>query len=236
METSERGEDMAVRKRWGIIAGVILSLFLSSVAFAALGDHTLGRGARGPEVKEMQARLAQLGYVVGPLDGIFGPKTDQAVRRFQQEHGLKVDGIAGTQTIRELKRLTGESTNATGQPVGYKNVDTNLLARLVSAEARGEPYIGQVAVAAVVLNRIKDAAFPKTVAGVIYQPGAFSSVNDGQINMQPSSSSVRAAQEAASGVDPSHGAMFFFNPAKTSNQFIWSRPQILKIGNHIFTR
>ncbi|MDI6878156.1 MAG: spore cortex-lytic enzyme [Desulfitobacteriaceae bacterium] len=227
---------MASKKHWGVAIGIVLSLILSSVAFGALGDHTMGRGAKGPEVKELQTRLAQLGYVVGPLDGKFGPKTDQAVRRFQQEHGLKVDGVAGAQTIKELKRLTGESTNATGQPVGYKNVDTNLLAKLVSAEARGEPYVGQVAVAAVVLNRIKDAAFPKSVAGVIYQPGAFSSVNDGQINMQPTSTAVRAAQEAASGVDPSHGAVFFFNPAKTSNQYIWSRPQILKIGNHIFTR
>jgi len=227
---------MANKKRWGLVVGLILSLILSGLAYGALGDHILGRGARGPEVKEMQTRLARLGYVVGPLDGIFGPKTERAVRLFQQEHGLKVDGIAGTQTIKELKRLTGESTNATGQPVGYKNVDTNLLAKLVSAEARGEPYLGQVAVAAVVLNRIKDPAFPKTVAGVVYQPGAFSSVSDGQINMQPTSSAVRAAQEAASGVDPSHGALFFFNPAKTSNSFIWSRPQILKIGNHIFTR
>ncbi len=227
---------MSSRKHWGLAIGIVLSLILSSVAFGALGDHTMGRGAKGPEVKELQTRLARLGYVVGPLDGKFGPKTDQAVRRFQQEHGLKVDGVAGAQTIKELKRLTGESTNATGQPVGYKNVDTNLLAKLVSAEARGEPYVGQVAVAAVVLNRIKDAAFPKSVAGVIYQPGAFSSVNDGQINMQPTSTAVRAAQEAASGVDPSHGAMFFFNPAKTSNKYIWSRPQILKIGNHIFTR
>lgn len=227
---------MVNRKRWGLAVAIILSLILSSVAFGALGDHTMGRGARGPEVKELQTRLAQLGYVVGPLDGKFGAKTDRAVRNFQQEHGLKVDGIAGTRTIAELKRLTGESTNATGKPVGYKNVDTSLLAKLVSAEARGEPYLGQVAVAAVVLNRVKDPAYPKSVAGVVYQPGAFSSVNDGQINMQPTSSAVRAAQEATTGVDPSHGALFFFNPAKTSNKYIWSRPQILKIGNHIFTR
>lgn len=227
---------MIRNKRWGLAIGIILSLILSSAAFAALGDHILGRGAKGPEVKEMQTLLARLGYQVGPLDGKFGPKTEKAVRLFQQEHGLKVDGVAGAKTIAELKRLNGESTNASGKPVGPKNVDTNLLAHIVSAEARGEPYLGQVAVGAVILNRLKDPAFPKTVAGIIYQPGAFSSVNDGQINMQPTSSAIRAAQEAVSGVDPSHGALFFFNPDKTSNKYIWSRPQILKIGNHIFTR
>ncbi|MHB1653199.1 MAG: spore cortex-lytic enzyme [Desulfitobacteriaceae bacterium] len=227
---------MVQKKHWGLAIGLVLSLILSSTAFGALGDHILGRGASGPEVREMQTKLAQLGYKVGPLDGKFGPMTQSSVRLFQQEHGLKVDGIAGAQTIAELKRLTGESTNASGQPIGNKNVDTTLLARAVSAEARGEPYVGQVAVAAVILNRLKDPAFPKTVAGIIYQPGAFSSVNDGQINMQPTSSAIRAASEAVTGVDPSHGALFFFNPAKTSNSFIWSRPQLIKIGNHIFTR
>lgn len=215
---------------------LILALVLSGVAYGALGDHLLGKGAKGPEVTELQKRLAQLGYPVGPLDGKFGPKTQASVRKFQQDHGLKVDGIAGPATIKEVKRLTGESTTASGKAVGTKNVDINLLARLVNAEARGEPYKGQVAVAAVVLNRIKDPAFPKTVADIVYQPGAFSSVNDGQINLAPQASALKAAQEAVNGSDPSLGALFFFNPAKTSNKFIWSRPQIIQIGNHIFTR
>lgn len=215
---------------------LILALVLSGVAYGALGDHLLGKGAKGPEVTELQKRLAQLGYPVGPLDGKFGPKTQASVRKFQQDHGLKVDGIAGPATIKEVKRLTGESTTASGKAVGTKNVDINLLARLVNAEARGEPYKGQVAVAAVVLNRIKDPAFPKTVADIVYQPGAFSSVNDGQINLSPQASALKAAQEAVNGSDPSLGALFFFNPAKTSNKYIWSRPQIIQIGNHIFTR
>ena len=229
---------MKVRVRhWGVLTiGLILSIVLSGIAYGALGDRLLGRGSKGPEVIELQKKLAQLGYVVGTADGKFGSKTEVAIRRFQKERGLRVDGLAGTQTINELKLLTGQSTNSTGKAVGNKNVDTNLLARCVNAEARGEPYVGQVAVAAVILNRISDPAFPKTIADIIYQPQAFSSVDDGQINLPPSADAMRAAQEAVNGSDPSKGAVFFFNPAKTKNKFIWSRPQIRQIGNHIFTK
>ena len=224
-------------KPWGVVAiGLILSIAISGIAYGALGDRLLGRGSKGPEVIELQKKLAQLGYVVGTADGKFGSKTEAAIRRFQKERGLRVDGLAGTQTIKELKRLTGQSTNSTGKAVGNKNIDTNLLARAVNAEARGEPYVGQVAVAAVILNRISDPAFPKTIADIIYQPRAFSSVDDGQINMPPSASALRAAQEAVNGSDPSKGAVFFFNPVKTKNKYIWSRPQIRQIGNHIFTK
>ncbi|HBW36589.1 spore cortex-lytic enzyme [Desulfosporosinus sp. BICA1-9] len=223
---------------WALVIaiGLIASIALSGFAYAALGDRLLGRGSKGSEVIELQKKLIQLGYTLGKADGKFGSKTEAAVRRFQKEHGLRVDGLAGTQTIKELKRLTGQSTNATGKAVGYKNTDTNLLARTVNAEARGEPYIGQVAVAAVILNRIADPAFPKTIADIVYQPRAFSSVDDGQINLPPSASAIRAAQEAINGSDPSGGALFFFAPAKTKNKFIWSRPQIKQIGNHIFTK
>lgn len=223
-------------KPWGIIAGLMLSVLIASVAIGALGDTRLGRGSAGSDVRDLQSRLIQLGYDTGPLDGKFGSRTESAVRKFQKDYGLKVDGIAGQQTIAEIKNHTSESTNAAGKPVGNKSVDVDLLARLVNAESRGEPYFGQVAVAAVVLNRIKDANFPKTVADVVYQPGAFSSVADGQINLTPEASALRAAKEAVSGSDPSQGALFFFNPAKTTNKFIWSRPQIITIGNHIFTR
>jgi len=227
---------LANKRVWLGVIALILVLILTGTVLGALGDRTLSQGSRGPEVTELQKKLVSLGYVVGNVDGIYGPKTKAAVTRFQKERGLKVDGIAGPQTIKELKLLTGESTNAAGKTVGPKNVDINLLARCVSAEARGEPYIGQVAVAAVILNRLKDPAFPNTIADIIYQPLAFSSVADGQINMAPTSSALKAAQEAVSGVDPTGGALYFFNPAKTKNKFIWSRPQIMQIGNHIFTR
>jgi len=222
---------------WGILAiGLIISIALSGIAYGALGDRLLGRGSKGPEVMELQKGLAQLGYTVGTADGKYGSKTESAIRSFQKERGLRVDGLAGTQTIKELKRLIGQSTNTAGKAVGNKSIDTNLLARCVNAEARGEPYVGQVAVAAVILNRIKDPAYPKTIADIVYQPQAFSSVADGQINLPPSADALRAAQEAVNGSDPSGGAVFFFNPAKTKNKFIWSRPQIKQIGNHMFTK
>jgi len=226
-----------VRPWWVVLTiGLILSIALSGIAYAALGDRLLGRGSKGPEVKELQSKLAQLGYGGAAADGKFGSKTEAAIRRFQRDYGLRVDGLAGSQTITELKRLTGQSTNASGKAVGSNNADTSLLARCVSAEARGEPYKGQVAVAAVIINRISDPAFPKTIADIIYQPKAFSSVDDGQINLPPSASALRAAQEAINGSDPSGGALFFFNPTKTRNGYIWSRPTIKKIGNHIFTK
>lgn len=222
---------------WRILAiGLIISIALSGIAYGALGDRLLGRGSKGPEVMELQKGLAQLGYTVGTPDGKYGAKTESAIRSFQKERGLRVDGLAGTQTIKELKRLIGQSTNTAGKAVGNKSIDTNLLARCVNAEARGEPYVGQVAVAAVILNRIKDPAYPKTIADIVYQPQAFSSVADGQINLPPSADALRAAQEAVNGSDPSGGAVFFFNPAKTKNKFIWSRPQIKQIGNHMFTK
>lgn len=224
------------RKMWLGVITLLITLLLVSTVSGALGDRSLSQGSRGSDVAELQKKLNSLGFVAGKADGIFGSKTKAAVIRYQRERGLKVDGIAGPQTIKDLKLLTGESTTASGKSVGPKNVDVNLLARCVSAEARGEPYVGQVAVAAVILNRLKDPAFPNTIADIIYQPLAFSSVADGQINMAPTSSALKAAQEALSGVDPTGGALFFFNPAKTKNKFIWSRPQIMQIGNHIFTR
>ena len=227
---------LRLRPRWIICVGVILSIILSGIAYGALGDYVLGRGSRGTDVQQLQKKLLQLGYQVGSADGIFGPKTETGVRNFQKDHGLKVDGLAGTKTVAELNRLTGQSTTASGTALGLKSSDITLLAHVVYAEARGEPYLGQVAVAAVVLNRKADPAFPKTIADIIYQPGAFSSVNDGQINLTPSATAIKAAQEAAGGSDPSKGALFFFNPAKTTNAYIWSRPQLIQIGNHIFTK
>jgi N-acetylmuramoyl-L-alanine amidase len=215
---------------------LLLALCTSSLSNAALGDRTLAKGSRGPEVSDLQKRLSMLGYVVGNIDGIYGTQTQARVKLFQKEHGLAVDGIAGPRTIAELKRLTGQSTNSGGTTVGYKSSDVNLLARLVTAEAKGEPYKGQVAVAAVVLNRVKSSSFPNSIPDVIYQPGAFSPVQNGEIWKDPVSSAISAVNEALRGTDPAYGALFFFNPAKTTNAYIWSRPEIIQIGNHIFTR
>lgn len=216
--------------------GLALCLVLTAASHAALGDRTLAKGAKGSEVKELQKRLTQIGYQVGKVDGVYGANTEAAVKRFQKARGITADGIAGDKTIKELKRLTGESTTSGGKEVGYKNQDVQLLARAVYSEGRGEPYIGQVAIAACIMNRIKSSQFPKTIAGVIYQPRAFSAVDDGQINLQPDETAVKAAREAMNGSDPTNGAIYYFNPDKTSNKFIWSRPQIMKIGKHIFCR
>lgn len=114
--------------------------------------------------------------------------------------------------------------------------DVQLIARAINGEARGEPYEGQVAVGAVILNRVKSSKFPNTIAGVIYQSGAFTAVSDGQINVPIASNStvVKAAQDALNGWDPTGGAIYYFNPNTATNKWIWSRPQIKTIGNHIF--
>jgi N-acetylmuramoyl-L-alanine amidase len=218
-----------------LLIATMLSLTLTLTLQAALGDRDLNRGDKGQEVRELQTKLNQVGQGI-KVDGIFGRNTENAVRNFQKSHGLKADGIAGKKTIDALKKVTGGATNKGGKAVGSNSKDLNLLAHAVHGEARGEPYQGQVAVAAVILNRIKDSRFPKTIAGIIYQPGAFSSVNDGQINIAPDAQSIKAAREAMNGSDPSHGAVFFFAPEKTTNRFVWSRPQICKIGKHIFTK
>ncbi len=215
---------------------LVLCLILSAVVGAALGDRSLSSGSKGSEVKELQQKLTQLGYQLGQADGVYGKKTEDAVKRFQKNRGLKVDGIAGEKTIKELKRLTGESKTSGDKEVGHKETDYKLLARAVYSEGRGEPYIGQVAIAAVVMNRIKSSSFPNTIAGIVYQPQAFSAVDDGQINLEPDETAIKAAREAMDGTDPTHGAIYYFNPDKTKNKFIWSRPQILKIGKHIFAR
>lgn len=187
-------------------------------------------GSTGSEVIEIQKRLKQWGYYDGPIDGIYGYKTYMAVRYFQAKNGLKVDGIAGSETLRALGIVTTPASSS------YYNSNLNLLARLISAEARGEPYVGQVAVGAVVLNRVRHPGFPNSIPGVIYQPGAFESVSNGQINLSPTTSAINAARDALNGWDPTGGALYFFNPAKTTNRWIWSRPIIAVIGNHVFAK
>jgi len=186
-------------------------------------------GSRGTEVVNIQKKLKQWGYYDGEIDGIFGYQTYKAVRYFQYKNGLKVDGVVGPETLSALGLPTGTTQAAS-------NRDLELLARLVHGEARGEPYIGQVAVAAVVLNRVKDSRFPNTIAGVIYQPGAFDAVRDGQINLEPNAQSYKAARDAMNGWDPTYGCIYYYNPATATSKWIWSRPVMLKIGKHNFAK
>ena len=190
-------------------------------------------GSRGDEVRQIQTKLKRWGYYNGNIDGIYGSQTLAAVKWFQSKNGLAVDGIAGEKTLAAMGIYS--SSTSSGSSSTSSN-DLNLLARLVYAEARGESYTGQVAVAAVVLNRVKSSSFPNTVAGVIYQSGAFSVVNDGQINLTPNATAKKAAQDAINGWDPTYGALYYFNPNTATSSWIWSRPVTVVIGNHRFCK
>ena len=189
-------------------------------------------GSRGTEVRTIQEKLKRWGYYSGSVDGIYGSQTVSAVKSFQKKNGLTVDGIAGTQTLKAMGITSSSSSSSSSN----NSSNVNLLARVVYGEARGEPYTGQVAVAAVVLNRVKSSKFPNTIAGVVYQSGAFDAVADGQINMTPDTTAKKAAQDALNGWDPSYGAIYYFNPSTATNKWIWSRPMTVTIGKHRFCK
>jgi N-acetylmuramoyl-L-alanine amidase len=221
--------------------------------------RTLVKGSVGTDVRELQGRLRLLGFYKGRIDGDFGWSTYWAVRNFQYRFGMRVDGRVGPDTRTKLvratrnynprnptgtrgrtaarARTTGGSTHSAS--AGGKNAsenDVKLLANAVYGEARGESYIGQVAIAAVILNRLENPNFPKTIPGIIFQPGAFTAVSDGQIWLTPNKQAKRAVYDALNGYDPSNGAIYYFNPATATSKWIWSRPQIKRIGRHIFCR
>ena len=189
-------------------------------------------GSRGDEVITIQTKLKRWGYYNGSIDGIYGSETLAAVKYFQRKNVLTVDGIAGPATLKAMGIYTSSNSSSTSS----NSSNLNLLARLVYGEARGEPYTGQVAVASVVLNRVKSSSFPNTIAGVIYQKGAFNVVDDGQINLSPNSTAIKAAQDALNGWDPSYGAIYYFNPNTATNKWIWSRPVTVVIGKHRFCK
>lgn len=194
---------------------------------------TLSRyGSRGDEVTQIQIALKEQGYNPGNVDGIFGEQTRKAVIAFQKDNGLDADGIAGEKTLAALGiKNNSELSGAYG---AYSASEVDLLARIISAEARGEPYEGQVAVGAVIMNRIAHPSFPNTLSGVIYQPGAFSCLTDGGVNAAVVDSAYRAARDAIDGADPSGGAVYYYNPDKTSNKWMHARPVIVVIGSHRF--
>lgn len=191
-------------------------------------------GSRGSEVTQIQTKLKRWGYYKGNIDGIYGTQTLEAVKYFQRKNGLTVDGIAGPATLKAMGIMTSSSSSSSSS--SNYNSNLNLLARLIYGEARGEPYTGQVAVGAVVMNRIKSSSFPNTMSGVIYQSGAFDAVRDGQINLTPDSTARKAAQDAINGWDPSYGAIYYFNPSTATNKWIWSRPMTITIGRHRFCK
>lgn len=223
-------------KRLCLALAVLLSVSMVLVALVpAVEAASYKKGSSGAVVTQIQTKLKSWGYYTGTVDGIYGSGTERAVRAFQQKNGLTVDGKAGDQTLAAmgLSAGGGNSSNSGGSG-GASSSQVDLLARLISAEARGEPYSGQVAVGAVVLNRIKHPAFPNTLSGVIYQSGAFTCITDGQFNQPVAESAYRAARDALNGVDPSGGAIYYFNPSTATSSWIWSRPLITVIGKHRF--
>jgi len=207
-----------------------LLTFVLFFVFVRADAATVAWGSRGEQVRQVQQKLIQYGYLDDTADGVFGKKTYDAVVWFQRKNGLTVDGVVGRSTAAALRlNLTGSVSAA-----AYNESETYLLGRLVHGEARGEPYVGKVAVAAVVLNRVRSSSFPNTIAGVIYQAGAFDAVADGQINLTPDEDSLRAARDALNGWDPTGGCLYYYNPVTSTNSWIWTRQIQLSIGKHNF--
>ena len=228
-----------MRRRKQIFMTLVLALALASVltaGYQTTAAATYRLGDRGETVKTIQQKLIRWGYLDGTADGIFGSATETAVRYFQRSNGLNTDGIAGAATLKAMGISAGSTTTggSSGGTNSHLQGSIDLLAKVISAEARGEPYSGQVAVGAVILNRISHPAFPSTVAGVVYQKGAFSCMDDGQIDQPVAQSAYRAAQDAINGHDPTGGAIYYFNPVTATSAWIWSRPLITVIGQHRF--
>ena len=213
----------------------LLCATLLMTSFAQEARAAVYWGSRGAQVRQVQLKLKQWGYYDGEADGVFGQATYDAVVLFQRRNGLTADGVVGTNTLNALgisgTAVTAASSSSTSQ--SYAS-DVELLARLIHGEARGEPYVGMVAVGAVVLNRVKSSKFPNTIAGVIYQSGAFDAVKDGQINLTPGEQSRRAARDALNGWDPTGGCLYYYNPATATSSWIWTREVRLNIGEHSF--
>ena len=224
-----------------IIASIILVISLITTGIIIYKNkqqnatvETLSKyGSRGSEVTQIQTKLKRWGYYSGNIDGIYGTQTVNAVKYFQRKNGLTADGIAGPATLKAMGIMTSSSSSSSSSSY---NSNLNLLARVIYGESRGEPYTGQVAVGAVVMNRVKSSSFPNTISGVVYQSGAFDAVKDGQISLTPDSTAKKAAQDALNGWDPSYGAIYYFNPSTATNKWIWSRPMTITIGKHRFCK
>jgi len=225
-----------MKKSIALFLMVILSIsFISILYLDTSNAQTLAWGSSGEDVRLAQSKLKQWGYLEGSIDGVYGQSTYNAVIKFQKANGINADGVIGPQTRNALgmPSKTTQTTTPTSRGVSRSD-DVHLLARAIHAESKGEPYLGQVAVGAVILNRVKHPSFPNTMAGVIYQPCAFEPVKNGTINETPSDSAYNAARDALNGWDPTGGAIYFWNPATATSPWIWSRKITLTIGKHVY--
>lgn len=214
------------------LLGVGFSIFQinKSIISTNATSETIHVDAAVANTKEVQTRLKKWGYYTGNVDGINGPKTIAAVKKFQKKYGLTQDGIVGPLTAAKMGLSVSSSTSSST----YSSNDRYLLAKVIYAEARGESYTGQVAIGAVVLNRVKDSRFPNTISGVIYQPWAFTAVNDGQINLEPNQKAYQAADDALNGWDPTYGCVYYYNPDTATSKWIWTTTKVTQIGKHVF--
>ncbi|MBP3656970.1 MAG: spore cortex-lytic enzyme [Clostridia bacterium] len=220
---------MLCRLRAALLAAVVFFLAMTPTAEAAVYW-----GSKGEQVRRVQQKLRQWGYYDGAADGVFGQETYEAVVLFQKRNGLTADGVVGERTAAAMGLPAGGAVAASASSGSSYERDVELLARLIHGEARGEPYVGMVAVGAVVLNRVRSSRFPNTIAGVIYQSGAFDAVKDGQINLTPNEQSRRAARDALNGWDPTGGCLYYYNPSTATSSWIWTREVRLNIGDHSF--
>lgn len=219
---------------YGVFGVIAYNNYINKRFYDDAGSILLRYGSRGSDVIFIQTRLKDWGYYKGKVDGIYGWATRKAVIDFQKKNGLKADGVVGDATGAAIGMNVAAKKTGSSSPSRSSSEYT--LAQCIHGEARGEPYVGQVAVGAVILNRVDDPRFPNTIAGVIYQPGAFTAVSDGQMFQEPGDSALKAARDALNGWDPSGGALYYYNPAKTTNKWIWSRPIVKVIGKHYFCK
>ncbi|MFZ5968825.1 MAG: spore cortex-lytic enzyme [Bacillota bacterium] len=213
-------------------------MYIDSYFNIGAAQETLYWGSSGDPVKKLQSTLKKWGYYDGPIDGVYGGGTFEAVKKFQRTNGLTADGVVGTKTLEALgfpvKQQAKQPDYKPSSAGVSRDDEVSLMAKAITGEARGEPYTGQVAVGAVILNRVRHPSFPNTIAGVIYQPGAFTAVSDGQINLPPADSCLKAARDAINGWDPTGGCIYYWNPATATSKWIWSRTVEKKIGKHWF--
>lgn len=222
-----------------VLIACVIALFtgiLSPGRQVATQGPALYWGSRGDDVSQVQQRLRQWGYYKGPVDGVFGNETNRAVREFQRKNGLNPDGTVGQATRSAMGLWGPEEAPAVSRGAATDRGEVTLLAQVIEGEAANEPFLGKVAVGAVIMNRTKSASFPHTISGVIYQQDAFESITNGQAWRPLSQDSIRAAETAMGGYDPTGGALFFWNPYKPVNPWIWTRNIITQIGNHVFAR
>lgn len=232
---------MTTSRRRRLLCIFLTCFVLFTVLSAPAAAASVRKGDSGETVRKIQQKLKNWGYYTGSVDGVFGSGTESAVQYFQRKNGLTADGIVGAATAKAMGITLSGSTGSSGSGSSSSSTNTSsgdvyLLARCIYGEARGETYKGQVAVGSVILNRVRSSSFPNSISGVIYQPGAFSVVSDGQINLTPNETAIKAAKDAMNGWDPTSGSLYYYNPAKTTNKWIRSRPIVTTIGAHVFCK